>query len=154
MPTQPVSDAERASATTSNRPRVLVRTSTPPRPTDRYVDVRPGGSAAFDGDRVRLALSVWHGGSSTRVDWADRAAIETVLGSAIGSEASPVVRFGDRRAVRAALGMAHAETLERWLGTVAAEHGATLLVWTSATRRPGDHRSYDLVVDGTESRFG
>lgn len=155
MPIRPLRRSDRAlPAPPAAGARILVRTSVPlPPPTDRCVDVRPGAVASFDGDRIRLALAVTHRESRATVDWADSPALEATLASALRG-GTTTLRFGDRRAVRTALGAARADALERRLGTTATDLGATLVVWTSAARREGDHHSYDLVVDGPGTRVG
>lgn len=146
-PTLPVSALDRT--------RVLVRASSPPPlPTDRCVDVRPGAHAAFDGDRVRLALAVTRGPVRERVDWADPTGLEAAVTAALRPRRGAAVRYGDRVAIQTALGTGQARAIVRQLGAVADAHEATLVTWTSGSPRPADRRAYDLVVDGTGSRIG
>lgn len=135
--------------------RVLVRATTPPSlPTGRCVDVRPAAFATFDGDRVRFALTVTDGSVRERVDWADPAGLEAAVTSALGPRTGAAVRYGDRLAIRTVLDTDRTRAIERQLEATAAAHGATLVTWTSGEPRPVDHRTCDLVVDGTGSRIG
>lgn len=134
--------------------RVLVRSTRPPEvPDDRCVDVRPGGVATFDGDRVRLSLWVSDGDTRVPVAWTDLDGLEAAVTASL-REGGGSIRFGGRDACRSALGTAAVEAVECRLGDIARRRDATLVSWTVAAPRDGDYRTYDVVLDGAGTRVG
>lgn len=126
---------------------VLVRSRAPPElPALECVDVRPGPAAVFDGDRVRLSLSVAAGARRARVGWHDFAELEAALTRCLPPGASAAVRFGDRSACRAALGPARVAAVERRLVSTARRERVALVTWTGAPPHADDYRTYDAVV--------
>ena len=147
-----------------DRGTVLVRSDGPPAvPTNRCVDVRPGPFATFDGDRLRLSLSVRRGDELGRFGRHELPAVERAVasflagdpaggGSLAGEPGPEVVRFGDRAACRNCLPAPAVAAIERRLGAVARRRAGALLTWTSEAPRRVDYRTYDVVVDGPPGR--
>ena len=157
-------DGPRVVTKLPDRGTVLVRSDAPPAvPTDRCVDVRPGPVATFDGDRLRLSLSVSRGDERRRFGRHELPAVERAVASFLAEDArgggptasdrSPeLVRFGDRAACRNCLPAQAVAAIERRLGAVARRRSGALLTWTTGYPRRVDHDSYDVVVDGQPDR--
>ena len=157
-------DGPRVVTKLPDRGTVLVGSDAPPAvPTDRFVNVRPGPVATFDGDRLRLSLSVRRGDDRRRFGRHELPAVERAVASLLAESAADgrppandrgpeVVRFGDRSAFRAVLSTPAAVMIERRLGAVARRRSGTLLTWTTDAPRAADYRTYDVVLDGPRSR--
>lgn len=111
------------------------------------MDVRPGHAATFDGDRVRLPLSVTGAGRRRRIAWIDRRGLDVTVTSMLGPDTAGVVRFGDRSVCRRLLGRVNTASVERRLAATARAAGALLVTWTDRPRREVDSTWYDVVVD-------
>lgn len=128
--------------------RVLVcAAGRPPDGTGRTVDVRPGTVATFDGDRLRLPLTVAGADRRTRVAWIDRTGLDAAVSAMLEAESAGVVRFGDRSVCRRLLGPDTTAAVERRLAATARAAGARFITWTTRHRREVDSTSYDVVVD-------
>lgn len=125
---------------------VLIRSPVPPAlPAIDCVDVRPGATATFDGERIRLSISVRAGDRRHAVDWRDVGALESTVARFLPGRTA-VVRFGDRSACRAALGSGRVAAVERRLLSTVRDERAALVTWTGGAPRDADYRTYDAVV--------
>lgn len=130
--------------------RVLVcSAAAPPLGAERCVDVCPEAVATFDGDRVRLPLTVSTPGRRVQVAWIDHHGLDDAVSSMLATGTAGVVRFGDRAACRRLLGRANTATVERRLASTARAAAATLVSWTDRPRSEVDSGPYDVVVEGT-----
>jgi hypothetical protein len=118
----------------------------PTPPADRYVDVRPGAGATFDGSR-------WHGGVTVRRPDDGRLA-RADLSTAGDTALRPLaesncrwVRLGDRARLRGLLAGGAAAALEGRLVGETRAAGGTLLAWTRADPDPRDGDRYDRVFE-------
>lgn len=134
---------------------ILVRSDTPPAvPSEQYIDVRTGGVATFDGERVRLPLWISDGRDRVSIDWSELGKLDATVAGRLRGGTVEVIRFGGRASCRLAVGSAGVASIERRLAETARDARATLVTWTVAAPRDGDYRTYDEVLDGAGTTVG
>lgn len=119
----------------------------PDLPNEQFVDVRPGGSAWFDGSRFHAPIHVTGPTDRRRTfDNNEIAAITSAAKAHLREPDGAFLRLGNRVRFRDIWSAETVAAIERRLVATARREGATLVTWTDGGHRSTDAVDYDVVV--------